>query len=48
MRCLLDKVTARYSVQGLLKLAEERDLTREELFTHPIIRLLCLRYYRLS
>ncbi len=33
MRCLLDKVTARYAVQGLLKLAEGRDLTGEELFT---------------
>jgi hypothetical protein len=26
MRCLLDKVTARYAVQGLLKLAEDREL----------------------
>lgn len=31
MRCLLDKVTARYIVQGLLKLAENRNLTREEI-----------------
>jgi len=31
MRCLLDKVTARYIVQGLLKLAENRSLTREEI-----------------
>jgi hypothetical protein len=42
MRCLLDKVTARYIVQGLLKLAENRNLTREEIaaldlfsFAHP-------------
>jgi hypothetical protein len=33
MRCLLDKVTSRYALQGLLKLAENRDLTDEELFT---------------
>ena len=33
MRCLLDKVTARYAVQGLLKLAENRNLNNEELFT---------------
>lgn len=33
MRCLLDKVAARYAVQGLLKLAENRELTDEELFT---------------
>lgn len=33
MRCLLDKVTARYIMQGLLKLAEERTLTREEIFS---------------
>jgi hypothetical protein len=31
MRCLLDKVTARYIVQGLLKLAEKRAVSREEL-----------------
>ena len=31
MRCLLDKVTARYIIQGLLKLAEKRDVSREEL-----------------
>ena len=31
MRCLLDKVTARHIVQGLLKLAENRNLTREEI-----------------
>jgi hypothetical protein len=33
MRCLLDKVTARFAVQGLLKLAEGRELTERELFT---------------
>lgn len=33
MRCLLDKVTARYVMQGLLKLAEERALTPEEIFS---------------
>ena len=32
MRCLLDKVTARYILQGLLKLAEGRSLTAGELF----------------
>lgn len=37
MRCLLDKVTARYAVQGLLKLAEGRDLTEEELFTLDLL-----------
>jgi hypothetical protein len=31
MRCLLDKVTARHAVQGLLKLGEDRELAREEL-----------------
>jgi len=31
MHCLLDKVTARYIVQGLLKLAENRSPTREEI-----------------
>ncbi|MBM4457917.1 MAG: hypothetical protein FJ011_09175 [Chloroflexi bacterium] len=31
MRCLLDKVTARLAVQGLLKLGEDRELTRGEL-----------------
>lgn len=31
MRCLLDKVTARYIVQGLLKLAEGRSPTRAEI-----------------
>ena len=30
-RCLLDKVTARRILEGLLKLAEARDLTEEEL-----------------
>ncbi len=32
MRCLLDKVTARYILQGLLKLAENRNPTIEEMF----------------
>jgi len=33
MRCLLDKVTARHAVEGLLKLAEGRKLSKEELFS---------------
>ena len=33
MRCLLDKVTARYALQGLLKLAEGQDVNDDELFT---------------
>jgi hypothetical protein len=33
MRCLLDKVTARRILEGLLKLVEARELTEEELFT---------------
>ncbi len=37
MRCLLDKVTARYALQGLLKLAENRELTREELFSLDLV-----------
>jgi hypothetical protein len=37
MRCLLDKVVARYAVQGLLKLAEGRELTRDELFTLDLL-----------
>ncbi len=32
-RCPLDKVTARRAVEGLLKLAEGRELSEEELFT---------------
>ncbi len=32
MRCLLDKVTARYTVQGLLRLAENRNPSVEEMF----------------
>ncbi len=32
MRCLLDKVAARRGVEGLLKLAEARDLSDDELF----------------
>ena len=31
MRCLLDKVTARRILEGLLKLAESRDLTDDEI-----------------
>lgn len=37
MRCLLDKVTARYTLQGLLKLAENQELTREELFSLDLV-----------
>jgi len=33
MRCLLDKVVARYTLTGLLKLAEGATVTREELFS---------------
>ncbi len=33
MRCLFDKVTARYALQGLLKLAEGQDVNDDELFT---------------
>lgn len=33
MRCLLDKVVARYTLTGLLKLAEGATITREELFS---------------
>ena len=32
-RCLLDKVIARRVLEGLLKLAETRELTVQELFT---------------
>jgi hypothetical protein len=32
MRCLLDKVTARHTVQGFFKLNQGQELTREELF----------------
>lgn len=32
MRCLLDKVTARRILEGLLKLAEVRDLTDDEVY----------------
>ncbi len=39
MRCLLDKVTARYTLQGLLKLAENRELTREELFSLDLVAI---------
>jgi hypothetical protein len=37
MRCLFDKVTARYAVQGLLKLAEGRDLSDLEMFTLDLL-----------
>ena len=33
MRCLLDKVTARRTLEGLLKIAEGRELSGEESFT---------------
>lgn len=33
MRCLLDKVVARYTLTGLLKLTEGATITREELFS---------------
>lgn len=33
MRCLLDKVIARYALQGLLKLAEGQHVNDKELFT---------------
>lgn len=33
MRCLLDKVVARYTLTGLLKLAEGATVSREELFS---------------
>jgi hypothetical protein len=36
MRCLLDKVTARLAVQGLLKLGEDQALTNEELFAFDL------------
>ena len=32
MRCLLDKVTARHIMEGMLKLAEGRKVTDAELF----------------
>lgn len=37
MRCLLDKVTARYALQGLLKLAEGQDVNDDELFTLDLL-----------
>ena len=37
MRCLLDKVTARYALQGFLKLAEGRDVNDDELFTLDLL-----------
>ena len=30
MRCLFDKVTARYALQGLLKLAEGQDVNNKD------------------
>ncbi len=39
MRCLLDKVTARYIIQGLLKLAAGQNLTPEEIFALDLFSL---------
>lgn len=38
MRCLLDKVTARRVLESLLKLAEARELTGDEVFTLDLYR----------
>ena len=38
MRCLLDKVVARRSLEGLLKLAEGRDLAEEELWAVDLLQ----------
>jgi len=38
MRCLLDKVVARRGLEGLLTLAEGRDLTEEELWTIDLLQ----------
>jgi len=38
MRCLLDKVVVRRSLEGLLKLAEGRDLTEEELWAIDLLQ----------
>lgn len=37
-RCLLDKVTARFAVQGLIKLERGQDLTIEETFTLDLVQ----------
>jgi hypothetical protein len=37
MRCLLDKVAARYALEGILKLAQGQDPSREELFTLDLL-----------
>ena len=37
MRCLLDKVAARYAIQGFLKLAERRELNDHEVFTLDLL-----------
>ncbi len=37
MRCLLDKVIARYALQGLLKLAEGQELNDDELLTLDLV-----------
>ena len=37
-RCLLDKVVARRALEGLLKLAEGRDLTEEELWSVDLLQ----------
>lgn len=38
MRCLLDKVTARRILEGLLKLVEAREMTEDELFALDLYR----------
>ncbi len=47
MHCLLDKVTARYATQGLLKLAENRSLTVEEMFSLDLLSRAALEGIRL-
>ncbi len=37
MRCLLDKVTARHTVEGLFRLTQGQELTREELFALDLL-----------
>ena len=37
MQCLLDKVTARYMVQGLFRLAENRNPSIEEMFALDLL-----------
>ena len=38
MRCLLDKVTARFIVQGLIKLERDQTLTIEETFSLDLLQ----------